>query len=90
MKLFKMTVPYSFTVEGDYEHEIPETEVLEAFGVDSLDEIAVADLESYLKDTADEAAYDISDTDIALLVSEQKGLRVYEDHITIDEEDIAE
>jgi hypothetical protein len=88
MKTFKITVPYTYMVSGDYEHEITEDEVLKHFEVDSLDQIDPTDLEEYLRETADDEAYSISDSDICLLVSEQKGLETQPDSITIETEEL--
>ena len=89
MKTFKITVPYTYTVSGNFEHEITEDEVLEHFEVDSLEQIDPAALEDYLRETADDEAYDISDSDICLLVSEQKGLETQPDDIEIEVEEVA-
>jgi len=90
MKTFKITVPYTYMVSGTFEHEIDEDQVLEHFEVDSLDQIDPAELDSFLRETADDEAYDISDSDICLLVSEQKGLETYPDNIEIEvEEEVA-
>jgi len=88
MKTFKITVPYTYMVSGDYEHEITEDEVLEHFEVDSLDQIDPAALDKYLRVTADDEAYDIRDSEICLLVSEQKGLETYPDNIEIEIEEL--
>jgi len=90
MKTFKITVPYTYMVSGTFEHEIDEDQVLEHFEVDSLDQIDPAELDSFLRETADDEAYSISDSDICLLVSEQKGLETYPDNIEIEvEEEVA-
>ena len=88
MKTFKITVPYTYMVSGDYEHEINEDQVLEHFEVDSLEQIDPAALEEYLREEADYEAYSISDSDICLLVSEQKGLETQPDDITIETEEL--
>lgn len=84
MKTFKITVPYTYMVSGTFEHEIDEDQVLEHFEVDSLDQIDPVELNAFLRDSADEEAYSISDSDICLLVSEQKGLETQPDDIEIE------
>jgi len=90
MKTFKITVPYTYMVSGTFEHEIDEDQVLEHFEVDNLEQVDPAELDSFLRETADDEAYSISDSDICLLVSEQKGLETYPDNIEIEvEEEVA-
>ena len=84
MKTFKMTVPYTYMVSGDYEHEITEDQVLEYFEVESIDEIDPEKLEEYLREEADDASYDIDDEVIFQLVREQKGLETQLDDIQIE------
>ena len=87
MKTYRITVPYTYMVSGQYEHTIDEAEILEIFGVDSVADINPAELEEHMRGEADDAAYSISDSDIFLLVSEQKGLATQRDDITIEIEE---
>lgn len=89
MKTFKITVPYTYMVCGDYEHEITEDDVLEHFEVDSLDQIDPAALEEYLREEADDqAGWEITDDQVCDLVREQKGLETQPDDITIETEEL--
>jgi hypothetical protein len=92
MKTFTITVPYTYMVSGDFVITHTEEDIVEAFGVDSLDQIDPADLDQYLRDTADDEAYSIEDDEIYQLVREQKGLETQPDDITIEieEEEAAE
>jgi len=90
MKTFTITVPYTYMVSGDFVITHTEEDIVEAFGVDSLDQIDPADLDQYLRDTADDEAYSIEDDEIYQLVREQKGLETQPDDITIEiEEEVA-
>jgi hypothetical protein len=90
MKTFTITVPYTYMVSGDFVITHTEEDIVEAFGVDSLDQIDPAELDQYLRDTADDEAYSIEDDEIYQLVREQKGLETQPDDITIEiEEEVA-
>jgi hypothetical protein len=87
MTTFKITVPYTYMVSGEYEHLVDEDQVLDHFEVDSLDKIDPAALEEYLREEADDqAGWEITDDQVCELVREQKGLETQPDDITIETE----
>lgn len=86
MKTFKITVPYTYMVSGEFTHKVDEDQVLEYFEVNSLDKIDPEDLEEYLREQADDATGDISDDEICELVREQKGLETDIDNCEIEVE----
>ena len=90
MKTFRITVPFSFMVSGNFEHTIDESDVVDAFGVDSLDQIDPEELQEYLRQEADDAAWSIDDDEIIQLVREQKGLETEPDGIEIETQETAE
>jgi carbamoylphosphate synthase small subunit len=87
MKTFRITVPYSVLCSGRYEHEIDESEVLEHFEVDSLDQVDATDLLAYLTETAMDASYDIDTEVLVQDLRENGSFEAEESNVDIEEVD---